>query len=103
MIVVGAILARVKFIRLLKDWVIYYGLATKLVIIPLILYLISILIRDRSIVANSVIIIASMPSAIMTSILAENYNIEKDFAAVIVLISTLSSILTIPVLVKILM
>lgn len=103
MIIVGAILAKVEFKNYLKDWTIYYGIVTKLIIIPVLLYLISVLIKDTSIVADSVIVLASMPAAAMTSILAESYNKEKDYATIIVLMTTLFSIITIPFLIKILM
>lgn len=103
MIIVGAILARVEFKNYLKDWTIYYGIVTKLILIPAVLYFISVLIKDTSIVADSVILLASMPAAAMTSILAENYDKEKDYAAIIVLMTTLFSILTIPFLIRILL
>lgn len=102
MIIVGAILSRVKFKNHLKDWTLYYGIMIKLILLPIILYGISIIINDRSIVANSVIIIASMPAAAMTSIFAESYDKEKDFAAIVVLTTTLLSVITIPLLVNIL-
>lgn len=102
MIIVGAILSKVKFRDHLKDWTLYYGIATKLIILPAVLYIISILINDRSIVPNAVIIIASMPAASMTSIFAESYNKEKDYAAIIVLTTTILSLITIPLLVNIL-
>lgn len=102
MIIIGAILSKVKFRDHLKDWTLYYGIATKLIILPAVLYIISILINDRSIVANAVIIIASMPAASMTSIFAESYNKEKDYAAIIVLTTTILSLITIPLLVNIL-
>lgn len=102
MIIVGVILSRVKFKNHLKDWTLYYGIIIKLILLPIILYIISIIIKDRSIVANSVIIIASMPAAAMTSIFAESYDKEKDFAAIVVLTTTLLSVITIPLLVNIL-
>ena len=102
MIIVGAIISNVEFRTHLKDWALYYGIVTKMIILPMILYFISLLFDDRSIVANSVIIIASMPAAAMTSIFAVRYNKEKDFATIIVVITTLLSIITIPILAKIL-
>lgn len=101
MIIIGVIFSRSKFGNNFKDWKLYYGLIVKMIVLPLILYLISHL-ADRTIVSNSVIIIASMPAAIMTSIFAESYNKEKDFAMIIVLMSTLLSVITIPILVKVL-
>lgn len=102
MIIVGASLSNIKFGIHLLNWEIYYGIATRLILIPIILYFFSLLIGDTSIVADSVIIIAAMPAATMTSIFAETYNKEKDFGTIIVLSTTLLSVFTIPILIRIL-
>ncbi len=102
MIIVGATLAKVEFRKSLKDWSIYYGMATRLVIIPLVIYLVSVIIGDRGIVSNAVIVMSAMPAASMTSILAENYGIEADYAATMVLMTTVFALVTIPFLVKLL-
>jgi predicted permease len=44
-----------------------------------------------------------MPAAAMTSIFADRFNINKDYAAVIVVATTLLSVLTVPILVEILL
>lgn len=102
MIIVGATLAKVEFKNSLKDLSIYYGMAIRLIIIPLVIYLISILIGDRGIVSNAVIVMSAMPAAAMTSILAENYELEAEYAATMVLMTTVFALFTIPFLVKIL-
>jgi predicted permease len=101
MIVVGAMAYKINIKEYLKDWTIYYGIAVKLMIIPTVLYLISLLIKDRSIVTNSVIILASMPAAAMTSIFADRFDIQRDYAAVIVVTTTLLSVFTLPLLLRI--
>ncbi|NLX62765.1 MAG: AEC family transporter [Tissierellia bacterium] len=100
MIIVGAIFANVDIKGHLKDWTIYYGILMKMVFIPAILCLIAVIIGDRSVVTNSIIILASMPSAAMTSIFAENFNLKKDYATMITVVTTLISLLTIPVLLR---
>ena len=47
MIIVGAIFADVNIKSHLKDWTIYYGILMKMVLIPAILCLIAIIIRDK--------------------------------------------------------
>jgi malate permease and related proteins len=101
MIIVGAMSANLNIKDHFRDWTIYYGIAAKTIIIPAVLYFVSMLIRDRSIVSNSVIILASMPAAAMTSIFAESFNIKKDYANIIVISTTLLSIFTLPLLLKI--
>lgn len=103
MIIVGALSYKVNIKEHLKDWTVYYGIAVKLIMIPAVLYFISLLIRDRTIVSNSVIILASMPAAAMTSIFADSFNTKKDYAAVIVVATTLLSVFTLPVLLRVIM
>ncbi|MCR1897537.1 AEC family transporter [Irregularibacter muris] len=101
MIIVGVTFSQVNIKAHLRDWTIYYGVVSKIILIPAILYFISIFINDRSIVSNTVIILASMPSATMTSIFAENFDIKKDYAAVMVVATTFLSLFTLPFLLKI--
>lgn len=101
MIIVGAMSSKINIKEQLGDWTLYYGIAAKIIIIPAVLYCISLLIGDRSIVANSVIIIASMPAAAMTSIFAEQFNVIKDYATIVVVATTLLSVFTLPVLLKV--
>lgn len=103
MIIIGVILSNVKIGNHLKDWTMYYGIITKLVIIPVIIYLISILLVDRSKAVNTVIIMTAMPASAMTSIFAESFNKEKEYAAILVSITTLLSLITVPILLQIIM
>jgi len=100
MIIVGALSYKINVKEYLIDWTLYYGVAVKLIIIPAFLYFISLLIQDRTIVSNTVIILASMPAAAMTSIFADSFNIKKDYAAVFVVATTLLSVFTLPILLR---
>ncbi|MBP1925123.1 putative permease [Sedimentibacter acidaminivorans] len=100
MLIIGVILSNVKIRQHLKDWIVYYGIAIKLIIIPTIIYLISLLLNDSSKAVYSVIIMTAMPASAMTSIFAESFNKEKEFAAIIVSATTLISLITIPILIK---
>jgi len=102
MLIIGVILSKVKIKQHLKDWPMYYGITTKLVIIPLFIYLILFLMPgDFSKAKITVIIMTAMPASAMTSIFAETYDKEKDFAAVLVSITTLLSLFTVPILLRI--
>lgn len=103
MFIIGVILANVKIKQYLKDWTVYYAIVIKLIIIPVIIYLISLLLDDTSKAVYSVIIMTAMPASAMTSILAENFNKEKEFAAIIVSATTLISLITVPILIKLIM
>ena len=101
MIIVGVILSKVKLKKHLKDWTIYYGLLTKLVIIPIIILILFILVGDMSKAAITVIIMVAMPASTMTSVFAESFNKEREYAAILVSSTTLLSLITVPVLLKI--
>lgn len=98
MIIVGVILGNAKIISYLKDKTIYYSAFLKLIIMPCILILISRLLKDTSLVIKKLIIVTAMPAAAMTSILAESFDKESEYSAVIVFITTLFSVITFPIL-----
>lgn len=103
MIIIGVILSNTKIKKYLSDWTIYYGLTTKLIIIPAVMYLLSLLAKDTSKAVNTVIIMTAMPASAMTAILAENFEKEKEYAAVVVSVTTLLSLITVPILLKIIL
>jgi len=103
MIIVGGILSKVNIRNYAKDITVYYGIILKLFLIPGIIYFVLKIINDVSIITNSLVILAAMPAAIMTSIFAEGYNKEKEYATVIVFFTTIISIITIPLMLKLLL
>lgn len=100
MFIIGNILSNVKIRNHFRDWTIYYGIALKLVAIPLIIYMCSMLLNDNSKAVNSVIVMTAMPASAMTSILAESFDKEKEYAAIIVSATTLLSLITVPALIQ---
>jgi len=100
MFIIGVILSKIKITQHIKDWTVYYGIIIKLIIIPVIIYSISLLLKEMTIAVYAVIIMTAMPASAMTSILAESYNKEKEFAAIIVSATTLISLITVPILIK---
>ncbi|MBM7614880.1 putative permease [Alkaliphilus hydrothermalis] len=102
MIIIGVILSNTKIQKYLKDWTLYYGVITKLIIIPGILYFLSLLVGTSKAI-NTVIIMSAMPAAAMTAILAENFDTEKEYAAVIVSVTTLLSLITVTLLLRIIL
>ncbi len=100
MMIIGGVLSRIRIKEYLFDWTLYYGLAVKLLIIPGVIYLTASLFRLSSIAINTVIIMTAMPASTMTSILAETFNKEKEYAAVVVSASTLLSLFTVILLIR---
>lgn len=94
MIIIGVILSKVSFKSYLRDWMVYYGVIAKLAVIPAIIYALALIIGDSTRAANSVVIMTAMPASAMTSIFAQQFNKEKEFAAVLVSATTLLSFVT---------
>lgn len=101
MIIVGSILSKVSVKDVFKEISIYYGSLIKLIIIPLVLILIKLVLKDNTTIINTIIVIQAMPAAAMTSILAADFNKEKEYSSIVVFITTLLSIITIPIISKI--
>lgn len=95
MMIIGGILSKVKIKKYLRDWTVYYGVVVKLIIIPMIIYLASLLTGYSSIVINSVVVMTALPASAMTSIFAESFDKEKEYAAFIVSVTTLLSLFTV--------
>lgn len=101
MIIVGSILAKVRIKDVFKEISIYYGSLIKLIIIPVVLILIKLGLKDNTTIINTIIVIQAMPAAAMTSIFAADFNKEKEYSSIVVFITTLLSIVTIPIISKI--
>ena len=63
--------------------------------------IIKIFLNDNTTIINTIIVIQAMPAAAMTSIFAADFNKEKEYSAIVVFITTLLSIITIPIISKI--
>ena len=100
MIIICVILGNSNILNYLRDYTIYYSSILKLLVLPVVLIIISKIINDNSIVVKTLTIITAMPAAAMTSILAEKFDKEKEYSAVIIFITTLFSLITFPLLLK---
>ncbi|MGG7162307.1 AEC family transporter [Clostridium ihumii] len=101
MLIIGSILADINLGGYLKDITIYYGSFIKLIIIPMITLLFFIFIKEDTVVSKTLVILQAMPAAAMTSILAESFNKEAEYAAVFVFMTTFLSVFTFSCVLKI--
>jgi len=97
MMVVGGILATVGTRKILSALVLYYT-SIRLVLIPLLVMGILLIFRPEPIIAGISILLSAMPAGATTSILADKYGADKELASRIVFVSTLLSIVTVPLL-----
>lgn len=79
---------------------VYISVALRLLIGPAIGYLLIVLLGLKGIPAQALLIASGMPSGVNSTILAEEYDNEPDFASQTVLISTILNLITVTVLIS---
>ena len=98
MLVIGAILAETNLKDIFTGFEVYYGTVLRLVVMPLIAILALTLIGiDRELLRVCVVLVA-MPAAANTVIFAEKYEANSLLASRCVALSTILSIVTIPLI-----
>ncbi len=91
MLIIGMILARIDLDSLKDKTLLWYSL-NRLVIIPLIVYLVCLLLPVSHLARGVSVILAAMPAGASTSILALKYDRDPAFATELAIVSTLLSI-----------
>lgn len=99
MIIVGALLSSINAREIFSNWRVYAISTARLIIIPVLVWLSLRLLTDNVLLVGVPTIIAAMPAAANTAILAQEYGASPRLASQVVFISTLLSVLTIPLLV----
>ena len=97
MLVIGSILAGVRIKSMISKKVLYFA-GVRLLLIPLITLLVCRLLELDGLVTGVCVILAGMPAGSTTAILAEKYDGDAEYASKLVFVTTLLSLLTIPVL-----
>ncbi len=102
MIIIGGILADIDFKKAFSGFSLYYGSFIRLLIIPLIVLAILKLTPLDDLLLGICVVSSAMPAAANTAIFAEMYEGDSLFASRLVGISTLLSIITIPLIIVLL-
>lgn len=102
MIVIGNILAGVDKREIINKDIFWFCLV-RLLLIPLIVLACCRLVHMDEFITNVSVVLAGMPAAATTAILAAKYDGDASFAAEIVFLSTLLSLITVPILCVIMM
>ena len=97
MIVVGNILAMVDPKKLINTMTIWFAFI-RLLLIPLFVMGILLIFRPDPMISGIAVILSGMPAPVTTTILADKYGADRELACKIVFVSTILSIVTIPVL-----
>lgn len=102
MLITGIILANTPILKMLKEKYLYFTVIFRLIIIPFItlgiLYLFTFLNFDKEVI-KIIFVLASCPCASITTVFAVKFNYNEEIAASSVVISTLLSIITLPLFV----
>jgi len=98
MIIVGSMLAEINLKEIFSGFLVYYASLLRLIIAPLITLIIMKLFHaDRQLLEIGVTI-ETMPVAVIASVLAEKYGGDTKLASKCIFISTIISMITIPII-----
>jgi malate permease and related proteins len=97
MIVIGSILAEIRVKEIFNKVLFYYS-AIRLIAIPLVLLIILKQFEIDPLVTGVIVLLSAMPAGSTTVMLAEKYNGDSGFASSCVFLSTIFSLITIPVI-----
>ncbi len=96
MAVIGMKLANVKLKQVFLDKDAYMPSIVKLVILPIFVAILLAYLPIAVEIKYAIFLTASMPSATSAALFAIKFNVETEYASVVVLLSTILSIVTIP-------
>ncbi len=97
MIVIGSILAEIKIKEIMNKELFYFS-AVRLIAIPLVVLAVLKLLSVDNLVTGVIVLLSAMPAGSTTVMLAEKYNGDAGYASSCVFLSTVLSLLTIPLI-----
>lgn len=100
LILLGIQLRKAPLTRL--PWVIWRSTVVRLVVAPMIAWLLCYLLAVEGIERNVLILQAAMPTAVMVAVLTTEYDTEPELVATVILVSTLLSMITLSVVLRLL-
>lgn len=99
MIIVGSMLAEVKFKEIFTGVAVYYLSFLRLIVVPFLTFLLLKSLNADKLLLHVSVIIEAMPVAVLASVFAEKYDADTSLASRSVFITTIISMITIPVVV----
>lgn len=96
MIIIGSILAEVKLRSLINKQTLYFT-GVRLIAIPLFILVILRFFHADPLLIGVSVLLAGMPAGSTTAILAEKYNGDAKFASKCIFVSTILSLITLPI------
>lgn len=102
MIIIGSTLADAKVKSIFEGHSVYVGTVVRLILIPLVVLFILKGVGVKEFYLSIPVIITSMPAAANTVIMAEKYGGNSEYASKVVFLSTIISVITIPLILMLL-
>jgi predicted permease len=99
MIIVGSMLAEIKFREVFSGFAVYYVSAVRLIAAPLLTLAIMRLLNADQLLTEIAVTIEAMPAAVIATVLASKFGGDTKLASRCVFISTIISMVTIPLIV----
>lgn len=99
MIVIGSSLGSVNLLDTFKDWRLYIMSTLRLLVCPLLVWLLAGLITTDPTLLTCAVIIAASPSAVIVTVLTIQYDRDAVYTSKGILLSTVFSMVTIPAIV----
>lgn len=103
MLIIGYYMAKIKSFAVLKDGKLVLAIFLRLIILPVTIFGILLLIGLRGTLLTSMVIAASAPTAANTVVFSAMFKRDSELAVTLVAISTLFSILTMPLIISLTM
>jgi malate permease and related proteins len=92
-------LAEMQLKNIFSDFSIYYATVVRLLIVPMIVYVVLKFLKVDELLLNICVILQAMPAAVITAIIAEKYDGDALLASQCVFITTIVSVITIPIVI----
>lgn len=99
MFILGQKITKLKFKEIIGDKDIYYGCFIKLIITPILTFLLLQMINSPSILTGIIVTMQSLPTAILLVVLSQQHDLGADFASKFTIVSHIISIITIPLII----
>ncbi|CCQ97131.1 Auxin Efflux Carrier [[Clostridium] ultunense Esp] len=98
MLIIGEKMAKLKLKDIILDKKIYYGCFVRLILLPIITYILLTAISTPELLMEIVVIMQSLPTAILLIVFTQKYDGNVDLALKFTIISHILSIITIPII-----
>lgn len=98
MLILGERISKLSFKQILVDKDIYYGCFIKLIVTPIVTFLILGFIDIDPLIKNIIVIMQSLPVAVLTVVLSQKHGADADLASKVTVISHVLSVITIPII-----